>query len=95
MQLAPPSPSETRWWKPWHAARVSFPQTALEARRKYWITGRYGKLVPLGDTEAMAKAIVDTLDYPESPELLRTAAKKYFCDHIAAEYLTLPAFQEG
>jgi len=54
--------------------------------------GRYGKLVPLGDTEAMAEAILRTLDRPPSPELLRDAAKRFFCDHIAAEYLTLPAF---
>ncbi len=56
--------------------------------------GRYGKLVPLGDTEAMAEAILRTLDRPPSSELLREAAKRFLCDHIAAEYLTLPAFSE-
>jgi glycosyltransferase involved in cell wall biosynthesis len=56
--------------------------------------GKYGRLVPLGDIEAMATAIVDTLDRPLSREILRNAAKRYSCDTIAAEYLTLPAFRE-
>ncbi len=56
--------------------------------------GRYGELVPLGDTEAMAEAILRTLDRPPSRELLRNAANRFLCDEIAAEYLKLPAFLE-
>ena len=56
--------------------------------------GKYGQLVPLGDTKAMADAILCTMDRPPSPEFLRDAAMRYSCERIAAEYLTLPAFRE-
>lgn len=56
--------------------------------------GRYGRLVPVGDVQAMAEAIVDALDRPMLPELLRKAGQRFFCETIAAEYLTLPAFRE-
>jgi glycosyltransferase involved in cell wall biosynthesis len=56
--------------------------------------GRYGSLVPLGDTQAMAQAIIRALDRPLHPEVLREAAHRFHCELIAAEYMTLPAFSE-
>lgn len=55
--------------------------------------GAYGRLVPVGDVDALAHAILETLEHPAAPELLREAAQRYSCETIAAEYLTLPAFR--
>jgi glycosyltransferase involved in cell wall biosynthesis len=49
--------------------------------------GRYGKLVPVGDAEAMARAIAETLNRPLAPELRRAAADRYAVDNSAHRYL--------
>ena len=39
--------------------------------------GRWGRLVPVGDWQALAKAIADTLDSPPAPDLLKSRARAY------------------
>ena len=39
--------------------------------------GKWGRLVPVGDWQALAKAIQDTLDSPPAPGLLKSRARAY------------------
>ena len=39
--------------------------------------GRWGRLVPVGDWQSLAKAIADTLDSPPAPDLLKSRAQAY------------------
>ncbi|MTW21308.1 glycosyltransferase [Allochromatium palmeri] len=49
--------------------------------------GRYGSLVPVGDVDALAMAMEDTLRQPLAPEILREAANDYRLDVSARGYL--------
>ncbi|MEM8949231.1 MAG: glycosyltransferase [Pseudomonadota bacterium] len=49
--------------------------------------GRYGKLVPVGDEDAMANAIEATLDHPPAPDLLRSRASEFSLDRTVDSYL--------
>jgi glycosyltransferase involved in cell wall biosynthesis len=49
--------------------------------------GRFGRLVPVGAPEAMAAAIIDTLDRPPSPDSLRARASAFSMDRTAERYL--------
>jgi glycosyltransferase involved in cell wall biosynthesis len=50
--------------------------------------GKWGHLVPVGDDEALAEAIVDTLDKPPvSSEQLVKRAKDFVPEKIARQYL--------
>ncbi|MGD8709963.1 MAG: glycosyltransferase [Ectothiorhodospiraceae bacterium] len=49
--------------------------------------GRYGPLVPVGDDEAMAAAMADTLAAPLAPDVLRRAACDYTVEASARGYL--------
>jgi len=51
--------------------------------------GRYGRLVPVGDPEAMAAAIVRTLDAPPGRETLIRRARDFDAQGIAARYAAL------
>ena len=51
-------------------------------------SGKYGGLVPVGDPEALARAIEDTLDYPPDRQALRQSAKRFSCEKIAGDYLS-------
>lgn len=51
--------------------------------------GRYGRLVPVGDAEAMAAAILATLDAPPDPEALRRRAADFTVAAAADAYLEL------
>jgi glycosyltransferase involved in cell wall biosynthesis len=57
------------------------PREILEA-------GKYGSLVPVGDPEALAHAIEDTLDHPPDRQALRLSADRFSCEKIAADYLS-------
>ena len=51
--------------------------------------GRYGRLVPVGDAEAMAEAIDDTIKYPVSANLLRARAADFSLETITEQYLAV------
>ncbi len=56
--------------------------------------GRYGPLVPVGDDEAMAQAMVQTLDNPLPADVLKEAARPYEIEASTDAYLAalgLPA----
>lgn len=49
--------------------------------------GRYGTLVPMGDSAALAAAILDTLRTPPAPDMLKTAAARFDAAQVAKQYL--------
>jgi glycosyltransferase involved in cell wall biosynthesis len=49
--------------------------------------GRFGPLVPVGDADALAEAMLKTLDHPLAPELLKSAARDYTAESSAGRYL--------
>ncbi len=51
--------------------------------------GVYGKLVSVGDAEAMAKAIVGALGAPDDPARLKTRANEFTAERAAHRYLEL------
>ncbi len=51
--------------------------------------GKYGRLVPVGDGQALADAILAALDNPTAPEVLRARAADFSLEKIGAEYLEL------
>jgi glycosyltransferase involved in cell wall biosynthesis len=48
--------------------------------------GKYGPLVPPGDSEALVYAILDTLDSPIDSELLKERANDFEVEKISSEY---------
>jgi glycosyltransferase involved in cell wall biosynthesis len=51
--------------------------------------GRFGKLVPVGDYRAMAKAIEETLESPPDAKILRQRASFFSASHSARQYSEL------
>lgn len=51
--------------------------------------GKYGRLVPVGNAEALAGGIIDTLDGTTNSEVLRHRAKDFSYDDIADQYLEI------
>jgi glycosyltransferase involved in cell wall biosynthesis len=51
--------------------------------------GRYGRLVPVGDAEALAEAILATLDQPPDPVALRARAGAFTVERATDAYLGL------
>lgn len=51
--------------------------------------GRYGRLVPVADSAAMAEAIATTLDHPPPPELQRGRAELFSVGRSVDRYLEL------
>lgn len=49
--------------------------------------GHYGKLVPVGNAEALATAIEQTLENPPDHVFLKSAAERFSVDAIARQYL--------
>ena len=49
--------------------------------------GRYGRLVPVGDADALARAMGETLDAPLPPDVLREAARPYEVEAATTAYL--------
>jgi glycosyltransferase involved in cell wall biosynthesis len=54
-------------------------------------SGRYGRLVPVGDDGALARAMLTTLDDPPRPEVLRERAEDFRADRAASRYLRVLA----
>jgi glycosyltransferase involved in cell wall biosynthesis len=51
--------------------------------------GKYGRLVPVGDAEALAEGILATLDGTTNSEVLQYRAKEFSYDDIANQYLEI------
>lgn len=51
--------------------------------------GEYGALTEVGDVEGLARAIVQTLDHPCKPELLRHRANEYSLEKSLDDYAQL------
>ncbi|MDT8284826.1 MAG: glycosyltransferase, partial [Thermovirgaceae bacterium] len=51
--------------------------------------GRFGELIPIADVNAMAEAMVRTLDGPHASHFLKQAATPYSIDNVADDYLKL------
>jgi glycosyltransferase involved in cell wall biosynthesis len=49
--------------------------------------GKYGKLVPVSDPDALADAIIETLDHPIDSNILQERAQEFTTDKIATQYL--------
>jgi glycosyltransferase involved in cell wall biosynthesis len=49
--------------------------------------GKYGKLVPVADADALATAILQTLDHPIATTVLQERAQEFTADKIANQYL--------
>jgi glycosyltransferase involved in cell wall biosynthesis len=57
--------------------------------------GRLGPLVPVGDAEALANAILETLDHHLSAEILKSAVADYHQTRSARLYLQALGCAEG
>lgn len=57
--------------------------------RELLADGKLGRLVPVGDALALAAALLDTLDQPVAPSLLRAGARPHSADIAADGYLNL------
>ncbi|MGQ9831122.1 MAG: glycosyltransferase [Thermochromatium sp.] len=69
---------------------LGVPVVATDCRsgpREILQDGRYGPLVPVGDSEALAQAMEQTLCRPLPPEVLRAAVDDYRLDVSARGYL--------
>jgi len=72
------------------ALALGTPVVATDCRsgpREILQDGRYGPLVPVGDAEAMAAAIMSTLDAPLPAETLKVAAEPYRLHVSCRRYL--------
>lgn len=50
--------------------------------------GKYGRLVPVGDVDGLANAIIETLDHPTDSKKLQERAQEFTTEKIAKEYLS-------
>jgi glycosyltransferase involved in cell wall biosynthesis len=53
--------------------------------------GQYGHLVPVGDVDALSKAIIASLREPKSKEMLRKRAQLYSVENATKAYMELIA----
>jgi len=51
--------------------------------------GKYGKLVPVGDADALAAAMLETLTNPPDPNFLKQRAADFSVEKIAKQYLSV------
>jgi len=56
--------------------------------------GKYGPLIPMGDPQALADAVLETLRHPPDPEFLRSATTRYSVTNSAREYLAAMGLPE-
>jgi len=57
--------------------------------------GKWGKLVPVGDPEALARGILETLDSPPKSEDLQERAKAFSVEAILPQYLEVLGIKEA
>lgn len=51
--------------------------------------GKYGRLVPVADPQALSAAILETLDHPVDAEILRQRSLEFSSDRIVDQYLAV------
>jgi glycosyltransferase involved in cell wall biosynthesis len=51
--------------------------------------GRHGWLTPVGDADALARAMLEALDSPHDPDALKRRAADFALEHVAEKYLRL------
>lgn len=56
--------------------------------------GKYGRLVPVGDIQALANAIDATLNHPIAPEILRERAQAFSFERAIEQYLEVLDIQK-
>ncbi len=49
--------------------------------------GKYGRLVPVGDVDKMAQAMIEALKQSPAPDVLQSAAQRYSADLCSRQYL--------
>jgi glycosyltransferase involved in cell wall biosynthesis len=54
--------------------------------------GRYGPLVPVGDVDKLAEAMLETLQHPLPPDTIREASAEYTVENSARRYLEVLGF---
>ena len=52
-------------------------------------SGKWGKLVPVGDYEKLAKAILETIENPPDREKLKERGKDFSIDEIGRKWLKI------
>lgn len=57
--------------------------------------GRFGRLVPVGDAAALARAVLDTLDHPPDRERLRRAVEPFTVERVLPAYLEVMGLAGG
>lgn len=57
--------------------------------REILVDGKYGTLVPVGDPNALAKAITETLMNPPNPKFLKQRAADFSVEKIGQQYLDI------
>lgn len=67
----------------------------LSGPREILDNGRFGALVPVGDADALAEAILHALDTPHDPDRLRERAKQFSVDNAVAQYFALLGLRGG
>ncbi len=60
--------------------------------REILMGGKLGPLVPMGDPDAMAKAIVSVLDNPPDRDILKRAARRFTVKESVDKYLSVLGF---
>jgi glycosyltransferase involved in cell wall biosynthesis len=55
--------------------------------------GRYGRLVPMGDPQHLAEAMLETLSHPPDPAVLRGAVQAFTIERSARRYLDALGFE--
>lgn len=57
--------------------------------------GRFGRLVPVGDIDAFAAALEETLDHPITRDVLQSRADDFSVDSVLPEYLDVMLKESG
>ena len=60
-----------------------------DGAREILENGRYGYMVPVGDVDAMAQAILNALEKPLDPDLLRERASYFSVENSIKQYIDL------
>ena len=59
----------------------------LSGPREILADGRYGRLVPVGDDESLAEAMIQTLKHPLQKDILKQRANDFSAEHCIDQYM--------